>query len=285
MQLQQLSQQVLYWITKLVNQLAHNNSIDLIAPLELFINVLACQVVQAAALELPQQFGQVHVLLNPLLLNLRDILPPLPRLHHKLRQRGVKINVEAVLFFLQGEYILHLLLDLVEVSSQILLLFGDVFEQVFLLSLLLPLVLNAIDFILNCSGNRLQVLLMETHQILDLLHLLVLLAQLFQEDPAIDLLLQLVHVAFVVVDNASLVEQVVRDVEQAVHVEGCLVRHYVVETRHILRLPRLRIKKRLLALRDPHTLHRRPRRPHKPRNGPAAAVLHEGVGGTGSHFF
>lgn len=71
---------------------------------------------------------------------------------------------------------------------------------------------------------------MEADKILDLLQFLILLAQFLQEHPAIDLLLQLVHVTFIVVDYASLVQKVVGHVQETVDIERRLMRHDVVKT-------------------------------------------------------
>ena len=77
---------------------------------------------------------------------------------------------------------------------------------------------------------------MVADQVLDLLQLLVLLAKLLQQHPRVDLLLQLIHKALVVIDDASLMQEIMRDVEQAVYLEWRFRRDDVVQARLVLHI-------------------------------------------------
>ena len=75
---------------------------------------------------------------------------------------------------------------------------------------------------------------MVADQVLDLLQFLILLAKLLQQHPRVDLLLQLIHKALVVIDDASLMQEVMSDVEQAVYFEWRFGWDDVVQARLVL---------------------------------------------------
>ena len=160
-QLEQLAEKVLDRVTKLVDDLAHNDGVYFVNTHEPFVEVFATDGLLAAGLEVLQYFGLVEVLFDPSLILIVNIVPLSSGFQYQLWYRLVEFSLYLDLSLVQLLHILDQLGQLAHVRSQILLLLLKILLYVFL-ELLLCL-LDPLDLVLERTLDRRKVFLVIAH--------------------------------------------------------------------------------------------------------------------------
>ena len=99
-QLKKLSEKQLDGIAVLVNDLAHDDGVDLVAAHQVLIEVLAAHELDVVGLQLPQYVWHLKVFLDAAIIRLADIVAAVPRLKNQLRQRLIEVSVQVDLSFI-----------------------------------------------------------------------------------------------------------------------------------------------------------------------------------------